>query len=175
MPRNKRTLKKVEKDEDTEEDHKSNGISVQKCDEIQVIEAPDWPCNLVDTETDVGMTILCRLFHWGPLLALGIIFTIGLTTIITHLEYFPITQPLALLDMSIFLYFNYGVLVNLIQASYVGGGYISRGWRPPNAKDTSRLQFCASCGGYKAPRSHHCKKCNRCVMKMDHHWLVNIF
>lgn len=35
------------------------------------------------------------------------------------------------------------------------------------------LQYCSVCEGYKAPRSHHCRKCGRCVMKMDHHcpWL----
>ncbi|CAG0921173.1 unnamed protein product, partial [Notodromas monacha] len=35
------------------------------------------------------------------------------------------------------------------------------------------LQFCEVCKGYKAPRSHHCRK--RCVMKMDHHcpWINN--
>lgn len=54
-----------------------------------------------------------------------------------------------------------------------------------------KLQFCAICSGYKAPRSHHCRKCmgcgllslelmlitilahtlvgGRCVKKMDHH------
>lgn len=38
------------------------------------------------------------------------------------------------------------------------------------------LQFCSVCEGYKAPRSHHCRKCGRCVMKMDHHcpWLNTV-
>lgn len=62
------------------------------------------------------------------------------------------------------------------------------------------MQYCTFCEGYKAPRSHHCRKCkfllidnrknylacdyslssiislgNRCVLKMDHHcpWINN--
>ncbi|KAI6217274.1 Palmitoyltransferase [Aphelenchoides fujianensis] len=140
-----------------------------------VSEAPDWPSFLVENERDVGRPLLRRLFHWGPLLAMGITTTIGLTTTIEHLDHWPITQPLALLNLSVFLFFNYGVFYNLIRASYVGGGYVTRGWRPPNQADTRRLQYCATCEGFKAPRSHHCSKCGRCVMKMDHHcpWINN--
>lgn len=30
-----------------------------------------------------------------------------------------------------------------------------------NQRDTQYLQYCRVCQGYKAPRSHHCRKCNR--------------
>lgn len=42
-----------------------------------------------------------------------------------------------------------------------------------NEGDKEHLQYCSVCEGYKAPRSHHCRKCGKCVMKMDHHcpWL----
>ncbi|VDQ07269.1 unnamed protein product [Trichobilharzia regenti] len=32
-----------------------------------------------------------------------------------------------------------------------------------------KLQFCNVCKGFKPPRAHHCRSCDRCVMKMDHH------
>lgn len=151
---------------------------------IEVTDAPDWPSNLIDVEKDVGKTLTSRLFHWGPMLAFGLIFTvissltrpfrrsfqIGLTTTVVHFEFWSVTNPVAFINLSIFLYFNYGVMFNLIRASYVGGGYVTRGWHPSsNLSDARRLQYCAICESFKAPRSHHCKKCDRCVMKMDHH------
>jgi len=34
---------------------------------------------------------------------------------------------------------------------------------------------CVLCNGVKPPRTHHCSKCGRCVMRMDHHcpWIGN--
>lgn len=55
----------------------------------------------------------------------------------------------------------------------VGPGYVPYGWKPDNDSDCPLLSYCKSCRGYKAPRSHHCVICGRCVLKMDHHcpWL----
>lgn len=36
-------------------------------------------------------------------------------------------------------------------------------------------RYCKTCDVYKPPRSHHCRYCGRCVLKMDHHcpWIDN--
>ncbi len=36
-------------------------------------------------------------------------------------------------------------------------------------REVELLDFCRHCSGYKAPRSHHCGRCGRCVKRMDHH------
>lgn len=56
-----------------------------------------------------------------------------------------------------------------------GPGYLTPGWKPEREGDSKFLQYCETCLGYKAPRAHHCRKCDRCVMKMDHHcpWINN--
>ncbi|XP_059296644.1 probable protein S-acyltransferase 16 isoform X4 [Lycium ferocissimum] len=37
------------------------------------------------------------------------------------------------------------------------------------------LRYCQKCSLYKPPRAHHCRVCNRCVLRMDHHcvWMNN--
>ncbi|CAH1445855.1 unnamed protein product [Lactuca virosa] len=37
------------------------------------------------------------------------------------------------------------------------------------------LRYCKKCSSYKPPRSHHCRICKRCVLRMDHHcvWMNN--
>lgn len=41
--------------------------------------------------------------------------------------------------------------------------------------DVTKMMFCANCLRYKVDRSHHCRVCGKCVLKMDHHcpWLAN--
>ena len=92
----------------------------------------------------------------------------------------------------VFLGFSSHTLYQLIAAMFVGPGHVPLGWSPPSPKSKSKkstevtttevtrqydgdLQYCAVCEGYKAPRSHHCRKCGRCVKKMDHHcpWINN--
>lgn len=44
---------------------------------------------------------------------------------------------------------------------------------PNNMPQDGAPRFCNKCGHYKPPRSHHCRVCKRCVLRMDHHceWL----
>jgi len=123
---------------------------------------------------------LRRLCHWGPLIALGIIKWVSLTTLYCCLMLWPPQASvwgacflLAFLSCS-------GLTTFHFLAALVGGpGYLAPGWSPPSSsRDRAweeQLQWCAVCRGYKAPRAHHCRKCGRCVLKMDHHcpWINN--
>ncbi|KAH7669617.1 palmitoyltransferase protein [Dioscorea alata] len=35
--------------------------------------------------------------------------------------------------------------------------------------DSGDAVYCEKCCSYKPPRTHHCRVCKRCVLKMDHH------
>uniref|UniRef100_A0A0N5AXK5 Palmitoyltransferase n=1 Tax=Syphacia muris TaxID=451379 RepID=A0A0N5AXK5_9BILA len=144
---------------------------------LEIIEAPKWCTGLEDYENDFGKTILRRLLHWGTLTAIFIILLIGSSTTYIHLQWWPLTNIYSFMHLSIFLYFNYATLTNLCHASFIGPGYVPLHWKPLNEelKFDKHLQYCVMCEGYKAPRSHHCSRCGRCVMKMDHHcpWINN--
>jgi len=153
-------------------------INLIKFDSLEIEEAPDWPSGQSPHGVINGgnaMKLSKKFLHWGPLSALCLIFTIGLSTTLVHARWWPITTFFGCLDLIIFLSWNYLVLKNMILSSKIGGGYVSLGWMPHKKEFESRLQFCKKCNGYKVPRSHHCSKCDRCVLKMDHHcpWINN--
>lgn len=124
--------------------------------------------------------VFWRTFHWGPLMAMSIIKFITFTTIyVTGLWWPPNSSVLAGISHVIYLCLVGLVLYHFLSSMYIGPGYVPLGWRPPQEWNVvsphELLQWCASCEGFKAPRSHHCRKCGRCVLKMDHHcpWINN--
>ncbi|XP_074647885.1 palmitoyltransferase ZDHHC6-like [Tubulanus polymorphus] len=121
------------------------------------------------------MNIVRRTLHWGPLLALFIIFTISAMSIICDMMWWPVSAPGGTINLIVYVMWLYLTLYNFFCAMGIGPGHVPYGWKPDDPKDIKYLQFCKVCQGYKSPRSHHCRKCNRCVMKMDHHcpWINN--
>ncbi|KAF7182952.1 hypothetical protein CNMCM7691_002696 [Aspergillus felis] len=57
----------------------------------------------------------------------------------------------------------------------VDPGRIPKDWVPSNLKQLEkdcaggRQRWCRRCEAFKPPRAHHCKTCQRCIPKMDHH------
>ncbi|KAI3983278.1 hypothetical protein MKX01_013345 [Papaver californicum] len=52
-----------------------------------------------------------------------------------------------------------------------GGEVLDQG----SNKNGGNSRFCDKCSTHKPPRTHHCRVCRRCVLKMDHHcvWINN--
>jgi len=113
---------------------------------------------------------LWRVFHWGPLVAIGIIKWVTLATLYcTSMLWPPAQSAWGLMFTSLFSCFSSLTLYHFTSALSQGPGFLPLNWAPVNLQARSQLQFCSQCEGFKAPRSHHCRRCNRCVMKMDHH------
>uniref|UniRef100_A0A3Q3B1B1 Palmitoyltransferase n=1 Tax=Kryptolebias marmoratus TaxID=37003 RepID=A0A3Q3B1B1_KRYMA len=116
-----------------------------------------------------------RLFHWGPIIALSVIAICSTMAIIDSIIwYWPLDTTGGSINFIMLINWTVLILYNYFNAMFVGPGYIPLGWKPTQHV-IQYLQYCIVCQGYKSPRSHHCRKCNRCVMKMDHHcpWINN--
>ncbi|KAJ7082361.1 DHHC palmitoyltransferase-domain-containing protein [Mycena belliarum] len=44
-------------------------------------------------------------------------------------------------------------------------------WTEPLVITRAAVTKCRRCGQQKPERTHHCRICNRCVLKYDHHWV----
>ncbi|KAK7113258.1 palmitoyltransferase ZDHHC6-like isoform X2 [Littorina saxatilis] len=111
-----------------------------------------------------------QVLHWGPILALSVIFTISAVAVKCCAMWWPPFDTIGgALNLLLFLTLVTLTLYNYFMAMFRGPGFVPIGWKPKNPQHTKFLQFCDFCKGYKSPRSHHCRKCDRCVMKMDHH------
>ncbi|CAH1176374.1 unnamed protein product [Phaedon cochleariae] len=116
-----------------------------------------------------------RICHWGPLTALGIIKLVTAMTIHCSNLWWPKDTFGGKLNVMVFISFSGLTLYNFLSSMYQGPGYVPFEWKPMKLEHCDYLQFCKVCNGFKAPRSHHCRKCGRCVLKMDHHcpWINN--
>jgi len=119
-----------------------------------------------------------RVVHWGPLTAITIIKWITLATLYCNMMWFPPADSIGgFIYTSVFLGFSGLTMYHFFLAMCDGPGYLPLQWKPEGHTDAilNQLQFCELCQGYKSPRAHHCRKCGRCVMKMDHHcpWINN--
>ncbi|EDQ87199.1 uncharacterized protein MONBRDRAFT_27359 [Monosiga brevicollis MX1] len=113
------------------------------------------------------------IFNWGPLIAIGLISFISYATVLVH----PVTVlfPGAWLLFLAWALVVVAIVISFLASIYVGPGYVKLKWEPPNPDNLKKVQWCKHCHGYKAPRSHHCKDCGRCVKMLDHHcpWINN--
>jgi len=122
---------------------------------------------------------LWRVLHWGPLVAIGIIKWVSLATVYCSTMWWPPAGSVGgLAFLSSFLFFAGMTMFHFLSAMVDGPGYLPLGWKPNEGSPEEwedLLQWCGECAGYKAPRAHHCRKCGRCVQKMDHHcpWINN--
>ena len=90
---------------------------------------------------------------------LGIVKIVSFTTIQCNSQWWPPGNTIGgFINSSLFLFFSGLTVLNFLTSIYDGPGYLPLGWMPED-NNTKYLQFCNLCLGYKAPRSHHCKKC----------------
>lgn len=115
-----------------------------------------------------------RIVHWGPAFGIATMTMVILTS--THFFvqlFFPLQDLVSLFLFAIGCTLVFFAVYSYIAAILDGPGFVPIGWRPAKRSDGKHLLYCDKCKAFKAPRSHHCSSCQRCVLKMDHHcvWL----
>lgn len=67
------------------------------------------------------------------------------------------------------------VFVALAFISHIRSAFTDPGKTPKLDPVGEEIKFCELCNQYKPPRSHHCRKCEVCIHRMDHHciWINN--
>ncbi|KAI8851490.1 DHHC palmitoyltransferase-domain-containing protein [Chytridium lagenaria] len=65
--------------------------------------------------------------------------------------------------------------LNVVSAEYFFLVTISSPEFVPVKAKNGAPRFCSHCNVFKPPRTHHCRVCKRCVLRMDHHcpWVNN--
>jgi len=87
-----------------------------------------------------------------------------------------------------FLVVGFNILVTLMMVSHLRAVFSDPGIVPVshtpvdlsdqdlnNAKGPNGWSLCTKCETYRPPRAHHCRVCQRCIRRMDHHcpWINN--
>ena len=114
-----------------------------------------------------------RFLARGPAVSLGTTLTIYAVNIF-YAHQAPsflsnATQDRILVSSAIgtFLYFFFS-------AALKDPGYVEDGYQPPR-EAVRHLPMCRVCLHLKPPRASHCRRCGKCVRRMDHHcpWINN--
>jgi len=80
-------------------------------------------------------------------------------------------------NVPIYILFSCLALISQLKTMFTNPGAVPRHAQPLIRASESGIPetICGRCDAYKPPRSHHCRICNRCIVRMDHHcpWMNN--
>ena len=99
---------------------------------------------------------------------------------------FPIF--LRIFSLIIFNFFSFMTIITHLKSMFTNPGFVPFNFSYTNFNNNNNITeenfsilsqqynlYCSKCKNFRPFRSHHCKICNRCVLKMDHHcfWIYN--
>lgn len=83
----------------------------------------------------------------------------------------------AVFNAPLYLFLSIMALTCHVKTMLTNPGAVPRHAQPLIRASESGIPetICGRCDAYKPPRSHHCRICNRCIVRMDHHcpWMNN--
>ena len=115
-------------------------------------------------------TLVKRTFSWGPIVALTLISVVIISASYSAIQIYGLPGMKLIKIVNFLVMYPEAFWILYVYFSAMAGpGFVRPGWTPKLKQDEKFLQYCDICEGFKAPRSHHCKSCGHCVLKMDHH------
>jgi ribosomal protein L40E len=80
-------------------------------------------------------------------------------------------------NVPLYFFLSFMALISQLKTMFTNPGAVPRHAQPLIRASESGIPetICGRCDAYKPPRSHHCRICNRCIVRMDHHcpWMNN--
>ena len=132
-----------------------------------------------------SMSIKTRFSHFFYIIFVYIIIFIVSFNINYYIVFdFNFSLILRLFSLLIFNFFSFMTLITHLKSMFTNPGFVPFNFTF-NDFDISKENFsllskkynlyCNKCKIFRPFRAHHCKICNRCVLKMDHHcfWIFN--
>lgn len=121
------------------------------------------------------ISFIRKLMHLIPVLPVyGIIFTVFYSFSRFYLLDEQGFTLLKLFNVPVFYFCATMVIICHTYAMSTHPGTIPPNYSNPKAVGDQHL-FCKKCNSQRPERAHHCKICQQCILKMDHHcpWVAN--
>ncbi|PKA48439.1 putative S-acyltransferase [Apostasia shenzhenica] len=128
----------------------------------------------------------CKLLSLPVLAVILLMCFVYYATVFVFLEeWLGVNSSLGTTNAIIFSFSAFMCFVSFLAAVVTDPGGVPSSFGPelesPQSKVSrfllcsSSVEYCDKCCSYKPPRTHHCRVCKRCVLKMDHHctWIGN--
>jgi len=133
----------------------------------------------------------------GVLLLISFIYVTFIDAVVLPFDWFSFNAEfsrggvfVALFNVVIIHFWLIMIVYVYLLSVFVPGGEVPKDWTPENCTEqelneaktrddsihcTKKAIWCHDCLNFKPPRTHHCRTCNKCCLKMDHHckWTGN--
>ena len=85
------------------------------------------------------------------------------------------TSKYALVSLGILGFFALFSVISYARASFTNPGYVTKNLDARYYRPYSTLCDRSQCAVYRPPRCYHCRRCDKCVLRLDHHckWINN--
>ena len=107
---------------------------------------------------------------YGTMTFLLIIFAALVSNLIVIVQWIGATSVAGILNLIFVNFVSFLSMISFLLMVFTDPGSVPKDAQPLIDSDALNPRFhCGKCNAFKPLRAHHCRICNRCIVKMDHH------